>query len=34
MRPTGVRRAGTHSDFSLIPIEGVDEWEAAFRSSA
>jgi len=28
-RPTGVRRACTHSRFRRIPIEGRDEWEPA-----
>jgi hypothetical protein len=33
-RPTGFRRARTHSGFKLIPIEGADDWEAATMSSA
>ena len=33
-RPTGVRRAGTHSGFKLIPIEGAEEWGVAYRDSA
>ncbi len=33
-RPTGVGRAGTHSRFKRIPIEGADSWEAAARNSA
>jgi len=31
-RPTGFERARTHAGFRGIPIEGADEWEAAFRS--
>jgi hypothetical protein len=33
-RPTGFGRAGTHSVFRLIPIEGADDWEAATLSGA
>jgi hypothetical protein len=33
-RLTGFRRAGTHSRFKRIPIEGADSWEAAARNSA
>jgi hypothetical protein len=33
-RPTGVGRAGTHSGFKQILIEGADEWEAVTRNSA
>lgn len=33
-RPTGVGRAGTHSGFKIIPIEGTDSWETAARNSA
>jgi len=33
-RPTGVERAGTHSGFKQILIEGADEWRSAARESA
>ena len=33
-RPTGVRRAGTHSGFRQIPIEGAEESLGADRDSA
>jgi hypothetical protein len=33
-RPTGVERARTHPGVRMIRIEGADDWEAAFRSSA
>ena len=33
-RPTGVGRAGTHSGFKQILIEGADEWRSAVRESA
>ena len=33
-RPTGVERARTHPGFRMIRIEGADDWESAFRSSA
>jgi hypothetical protein len=32
--PTGVRRAGTHSGFKMIPIEGAEESLVADRDSA
>lgn len=30
-RPTGVARSGTHADFRLIPVDGADDWGAAYR---
>lgn len=33
-RPTGVRRAGTHSGPKQILIEGADGWEVAARIGA
>jgi len=33
-RPTGVRRAGTHSDSKRLPIEGAEGWDVAARSTA
>jgi len=33
-RPTGVRRAGTHSGFKRIPIEGAGEWLMISSESA
>jgi hypothetical protein len=33
-RPTGFGRAGTHSGFKQILIEGADEWRSAARESA
>lgn len=32
-RPTGIRRAGTHSAIRVIPIEGTEEWKPAVESS-
>jgi hypothetical protein len=33
-RPTGVERARTHPGVRMIPIEGADDWESAFRTGA